>query len=248
MDAELDELYAVALDDFTATRNAIVKRLKAAGRTDDAAEIAALKKPVASAWIVNQLARTSAPTVARLIEAGESLQRIQRGEGGSYEEARMAENAALVDLRRAATEIDPNVSAASLERMVASVRAGAASEAGRTLIRSGRLTADLEASGFDAFAGAVFARTPNAPEPVIGAPAGPATDTRRLEKLLEAARTTREEADEAAELARRARADAEHAERLAATARKAADAADKRASQAEARASEAAEELEAAGG
>lgn len=240
MNEELDELFGVPLDEFVATRTAIVKRLKAEGRMEDAAAIAASKKPVVSAWMVNQLARTAATAVAALIEAGESLQGIQRGEGGSYEDARQAENAALVDLRRAATDIDPEVTTATLERMVTSLRAGIASEEGRSLIRTGRLTTDLEASGFDAFAGAVFAPPAQAPP---AQPEEPAVDTRRLEELREAARVARTEADDAAEQARRTRADAEHAERLAATARKAADAAEKRATRAEAKASDAADAL-----
>jgi hypothetical protein len=248
VDGELDELYSAPLDEFVRTRNAIVERLKREGRSADAAAIATLKKPVVSAWMVNRLARTASDTVADLIRAGESLQRIQRGEGGSYEEARRAENAALVDLRRTAAELDPDVTAGTLERMVASLRAGVASEEGRTLIRTGRLTTDLEASGFDAFAGAVFAQPADVPAATPEAPVEAAMKDRRLEKLREAARTARQEADESAERARRARADAEHAERLAATARKAADAAEKRASGAETKAAEAAARLSDAEG
>src|SRR5439155_16223840 len=54
LDTVLDRLYAVALDEFTATRNSLAKEL--AG--DDARQVKALKKPNIAAWALNQLARS----------------------------------------------------------------------------------------------------------------------------------------------------------------------------------------------
>jgi hypothetical protein len=69
IDHEIDELYQLPLDEFTAARNALAKR--AGG--GDAAEIKALQKPPTAAWAVNQLYWHKRDTYDTLIEAAETL-------------------------------------------------------------------------------------------------------------------------------------------------------------------------------
>jgi hypothetical protein len=58
---ELDDLYGVPLDRFVPERAALVRALRSAGEREQAAAVAALRKPSVAAWAVNQLVRTSAP-------------------------------------------------------------------------------------------------------------------------------------------------------------------------------------------
>ncbi|MDQ5822178.1 MAG: hypothetical protein M3540_12125, partial [Actinomycetota bacterium] len=71
VDAELDRLYGLPLDEFTKARNDLSARLKKAGATDAAAEVKALPKPSVPAWAVNQLARTRQREVRALLVAAE---------------------------------------------------------------------------------------------------------------------------------------------------------------------------------
>jgi hypothetical protein len=54
-DNDLDALFALPLSEFTAGRNALIKRLKQDKRGDQAERVQALAKPSISAWAVNQL-------------------------------------------------------------------------------------------------------------------------------------------------------------------------------------------------
>ena len=57
LDREIDRLYALPLDEFTARRNELAKRLKKEGEGEAADEVASLVKPSVPAWTINQLAR-----------------------------------------------------------------------------------------------------------------------------------------------------------------------------------------------
>jgi hypothetical protein len=71
--------------------------------------------------------------------------------------AQAEEREIVRDLTRRAERIlreaERAASGATLERVASTLRAAALAEPGRTLLREGRLTGDVEVSGFDAFAG-----------------------------------------------------------------------------------------------
>ncbi len=73
MDAIASQLYGVPLDEFTATRNAKVKELKASGDAESARHVQGLKKPTLSAWLVNQLVRSEPDQVALLLDLGREM-------------------------------------------------------------------------------------------------------------------------------------------------------------------------------
>jgi hypothetical protein len=73
------DLLAQPLDQFTAARNARVKELKAAGKTDLAAQVAGLKKPSVALWAVNRVAKDEAATIRQLRRSAEALARAQTG-------------------------------------------------------------------------------------------------------------------------------------------------------------------------
>ena len=57
---ETARLYGLPLDEFTAERDAVAKRLRADGEREEAARIKKLRKPSVPAWAVNQAARADA--------------------------------------------------------------------------------------------------------------------------------------------------------------------------------------------
>jgi hypothetical protein len=153
---ELAALYTVPLEQFTAARNDLAVRLEAAGNKEAATRVKRLKKPSISAWATNQLARTREVDLARLLKAGEVLEKAQQavlsGKPADFEKARQEEGAAVRILRQAAKEVLPSASAAILDRVTQTLRAASTAE-GRARLKEGRLTEDLEPAGFEAFAG-----------------------------------------------------------------------------------------------
>jgi len=205
LDAELDRLYGLPLEEFTKARNDLAARLKKAGETEAAAEVKALAKPSVPAWAVNQLARRRKRNVRALLDAAE---RSRSGKAKSLREALDEQRDALQRLTEEARELleDERGSApdAMVQRIASTLRAAASDPAAAKLLEQGRVNEDLEPAGFEALAG------------LVGAKASPASkrdesDARR--KRLEAAqKAVRERKAEAAELhdrADRALADAE---------------------------------------
>jgi len=86
LDVALDELYGASPAEFTARRDALAKRLKAAGDDGAASEIKGRRKPTQLAYVLNQLARRHGDDVAELVDVGRELARAQRkalrGEAG----------------------------------------------------------------------------------------------------------------------------------------------------------------------
>jgi hypothetical protein len=204
-DKEVDRLFALPLEEFTAARNELAK-----ARGD--AELRKLKKPTIAAWAVNQLVREREVDVRRLLRAGERLEAAQKeavqgGEQRPFEEARREERDAVRRLRTAAAELlragGHPASDATLERVAGTLHAAAATSAGRETLREGRLSEELEPAGFDVLAG--LAATP--PRKKAGAQKRPTADDRRR------ARKARTEADEAEREAREAAARVTEAER-----------------------------------
>ena len=97
IESEIDRLYQVPLDEFTAARNALAKESGKRG-----AEIRALSKPPLAAWAVNQLHWKRRPVYDALMTAAEALRRahavVLAGRAG--------------DVRAAGKEHDEKVSAA----------------------------------------------------------------------------------------------------------------------------------------
>ena len=77
LDREIDRLYALPLDEFTARRNELAKRLKKEGEGEAADEVASLVKPSVPAWTINQLARRQKKEMQSLLAAGARLRKAQ---------------------------------------------------------------------------------------------------------------------------------------------------------------------------
>jgi hypothetical protein len=147
-----DELYALAPADFTAARDERARQVRAAGQRDEAAAIKKLARPTASAWLVNQLARTVPEQMIRLYELGEELQEAQRALAGDrLRELSVQRRQVVNDLLAAASDLagqtDQPASGAVLGEVRATLEAALADAGARAAVRSGRLTKSLAYAG-----------------------------------------------------------------------------------------------------
>ena len=97
------ELYSSGPEEFVERRGVLVARARAAGEASAAKQIAALRKPTRSAWVINQLVR-SAPAVSdQLAELGEEFRSAQRsGDGPAIRQLSVRRRRLLDELARQA--------------------------------------------------------------------------------------------------------------------------------------------------
>src|SRR6185437_16571808 len=97
------ELYGVAPHEFVARRAALAAQARGAGDLPAAKQIAALRKPTQSAWIVNQLARSVPAAGTQLAELGADLRKAQRTlDGTAIRELSVRRRELIDDLTRQA--------------------------------------------------------------------------------------------------------------------------------------------------
>jgi hypothetical protein len=170
-----DDLYGLPLDRFVAERNALAKTLRADGERDQAAEVAALRKPSVAAWAVNQLVRTQRGAVAELLQAGDALREAQqqvlegRGDGRSLRAAVERERAAVDELTSTAGGLlsseGQDLSQAVLDRVAETLRAAALDDDAREQVRAGRLERELRHVGLGGLAAGDAPAPRDAPAP-----------------------------------------------------------------------------------
>jgi hypothetical protein len=218
-ETELDALYALAPGEFTAARNDLARRLKQAGQDEAAARVKSLRKPTVPLWAVNQLARRNPKGIAALLEAGERLRVAQedalRGaESTALRDATATERKILRELTQEADDLlrDAGHGPAG-ERIASTLRAAAHDPAGHEPLTQGRLSEELEASGFGAFAGMDLPAA--APKPKAPSAAARRRREEQLNKLRERAEKLRRKATEADAELESARARAAAAEEAA---------------------------------
>ena len=154
----VDELYGLPLDEFTPARDALAKELRSGGDRDGAGWVKALRKPSATAWLVNQLARSQRKDAERLIKAGEQLQGAQErvlagtSSSGELAKAGVEQSEAIRDLMsKAPGMLDRNGHApsdATLEKAEQTLRAAVLDEQAREEFAAGRVTREHRAAGF----------------------------------------------------------------------------------------------------
>jgi hypothetical protein len=171
-----DELYQASLEAFTATRDALAARLKAAGDKDAAAEVKRARKPGVPAWAANQVVWHAAAEWKRLQSAAQAL-REKHEKGAGAEDLRQAgrdqREAVQACEARAAELLAQHGHAASppvLQKVGHTLLALAHGAPGVT---PGRLDHDLPAPGFEAFAGLTLTAAPPPSAPPADTTAGP---------------------------------------------------------------------------
>lgn len=200
---DVDALFTLPLPEFIGARNALAARLKKAGRGDEANQVKALVKPSISAWAVNQLYWQYRKAFDQLISTGQRFRQAQTARKvADIHETLDARRDSLSHLTNLATTLlrdaGHNPSPETERRITTTLEALSVYASLPGGPRSGRLTQDVDAPGFDSLAslmsGAGMPKLalvpPRAPEsPKSAAAAGkvqqkkvPAGETRRLEE------------------------------------------------------------------
>jgi hypothetical protein len=188
---QIDRLYQLPLDEFTAARNALAKESGAAG-----AEIRALQKPPLAAWAINQVYWRGRPAFHAFNASAAALRAahtgVVSGKRADLRAASKAHEEALEAVAKAALAIlrDAGQPAtdATKQAILTTLRALPASSD-----PPGRLTQVLQPTGFELLAGlpaAPVARSAPAPSKISNGAAVPkpkgAAQTKALAKAKEA--------------------------------------------------------------
>jgi hypothetical protein len=207
LETQIDRLYQLPLDEFTAARNALAK-----GAGSDGAQIRALQKPSVAAWAVNQLYWQKRDVWDALIAAAESARRAHKavlsGRSGdvraSSEVHEESVEAALKHTLGLLQSSGHPVTDATKQQIATTLRALPSDE------EAGRLTHALQPGGFEMLAGVAVSagatRHAPAPKPDRRPKEEAATRSKQDAKTLTRAR-------EAASSASRALREAEQAVR-----------------------------------
>lgn len=126
-----------------------MKALKAAGDKEGAAAVKALRKPTATAWALNQVARSHGDDVEELLALSASLGEAQR-QGDQAEVRRLSKGRRdlVTRLVNAGVKL---AGPARRDELVATLEAASVDEAAAEELRAGRLTKELTPSlGFGA--------------------------------------------------------------------------------------------------
>ncbi|MGZ8695309.1 MAG: hypothetical protein ACXWYS_07710 [Gaiellaceae bacterium] len=174
-DDPVAQLYGLPLNDFVPGRDALARELRRAGDKERAAEVARLKRPSVAAWAVNQLARRNRKELDLLLDAGHRLrtgqeEALQGGDPGKFQTARSEHDRAVRALVGAARELLGSERGTASDQMLSSIertlRYASIDEEQRAALASGRLTEEVDAPGFGAFAGmAIPPAPPHRPAP-----------------------------------------------------------------------------------
>ena len=184
-DAEAERLYGLPLDEFTAARDARARELRRDGEREKAAKVAALRKPVLAAWLVNMLARDERGDIRELVAAAEGIKAGKEGADAAFRQALER----LTDAGRRLLAAEGRSADATLQQVAGTLRAAAASDP--ELLASGTLTQPIEPSGFGAMAGA---SRPHARSRTAKAQAAKRVDRRAVERARKALAEARDEA------------------------------------------------------
>jgi DNA repair exonuclease SbcCD ATPase subunit len=155
LDEVAGELYALPPDDFRTAREERAAQARAAGDKALAREIAALRRPVVSAWLVNMLAREAPGQMDELLALGESLRDAQQALDGDRLRELSTQRRDLVaamvnEAKRIAGRAGRPVSLQVEREVEATLQAALADPEAATEVSSGRLASPLTYAGLGA--------------------------------------------------------------------------------------------------
>jgi hypothetical protein len=157
---DIDDLFKLALPEFTGARNDLAARLKREGRANDANLVKALAKPSVSAWAVNQLYWKHREAFDRLLATSQHIRQTQSSQtAGRIADMRGsldARSEALTQLTDLATvllrDAGHNPSPDTLHRITTTLEALSAYATLSGGPTPGRLTQDVDPPGFGSLA------------------------------------------------------------------------------------------------
>ncbi|RDH79405.1 hypothetical protein DVS77_06870 [Mycolicibacterium moriokaense] len=173
---ELDELYGVAPEEFTALRNRLAAAARKRGDSASANAIAAARKPTTAAWVVNMLTHSNDDVTPALTELGERLRTAHAAMDGAAIRALSGEQRRLVDeFARSAFDAAgmSNPSASVREDVMGTLSAAIADP--DVAARLGRLVKAERWSGFGDFGATTAVSTVSRSDRTASAPAHSAT-------------------------------------------------------------------------
>jgi DNA repair exonuclease SbcCD ATPase subunit len=154
---DIDDLYGAPLEKFVPERTALARELRKQGHRDDAAAVAALRKPSVAAWAVNQLVRTQAKSVKELFGAGDALRKAHEkaasggGDASALRDAARRQRDAVDTLIEAARGLlsseGHELSPATIDRVTETLQAAALDEDARAEVQEARLARELRHVG-----------------------------------------------------------------------------------------------------
>jgi hypothetical protein len=214
---EAEKLLAVSPSDFVSSRDRLARKLRDDGRSEEAAVVAALKKPSAVVFAVNRAARDRPQAAKAAVEAAQKVEKAQSRGGAD------AFRSALADLDRALDMLaevavahvagGKTATDAMRRRVHDLLRRAAADPDTRQALTRGALVEEQEATGFASFAGTPPRRATRSK------PAEDRTASRKEEQRRERTKALRAELKEA----ERGLEDAQRGEREAVRAREKAE-------------------------
>jgi hypothetical protein len=152
-----DSLFTLPLAEFTAARNALLKRLKQEKRNDEAEKIRALSKPSVSAWAVNQLYWKHREEFDQLLDAGVRLQKTHAlqlaGKTADLRAVMEARREAVAILLRRADQLlsegGHSPTPDTMRRIQTTLETLSTNSAVSKTVQPGRLTEDMGPLGFE---------------------------------------------------------------------------------------------------
>jgi chromosome segregation ATPase len=157
VEAEVDRLHALPLEEFTEARNTLAGRFAKEGDPEAAGTIRSLSKPTIVAWTINQLVRSERKQLGALLEAADELRQAQEralAGGGAdrvrhaLDAERKAVQALAASARRLLTEAGRSASDGTINRISSTLHAAVADPEARPRLEQGRLEAEVESAGF----------------------------------------------------------------------------------------------------
>jgi hypothetical protein len=156
-DERVAGLYREHPERFVARRNELVKELRAGGERDEAERLRTLRRPTATAWLINRVARDSTQLVEEFAAASRAVEDAQRraleGDDEATSEWRSAaarERAAAAAVakaaERSAREAGHPASPRSLELVLETLRAAGGDRELRDRVLHGRVEREQSAA------------------------------------------------------------------------------------------------------
>jgi hypothetical protein len=208
-DNDTAQLYGLPLDEFTAERDALAKRLRADGDRDEADRVKKLRKPSVPAWAINQAARADKKAAKALVKAGEKLAAAQEAtlsgkRSPDLRDAVAAHGEAVERMMEpVAAALGDGASATNLDRARETLRAVAGDEELRGELEAASIVRDREPVGLGG-------ATPAVLKPVPARKRGSASSRKRAEdgvrkaqRALDAAAAEAEDAERRVQRAER---------------------------------------------
>jgi hypothetical protein len=171
-----DELYAARPDEFASARDEAVRKARADGRPELARELAKLRKPTQSAWLVNLLWRDQREVMEQLFELAAELTRAQAGAAGEElrsltAQRRQLESALLRQAQALAAQSGVRVTDTVAREAQETLAAALANPEVADEVRTGRLVKSASYAGFGVPASGVAPSRAPTPAAVARPPA-----------------------------------------------------------------------------